>query len=188
MFLEKKNMDDIKKENLTPNYLTNEILAKAGIVTESSQEKKNVGPEPITLPQQNISPQQAPWMHYQIPPIQQPQHVFMSGHHQVQQPLPIEEKSCIWRCDREDSGKEVMGEYRYSIEHILMVDITPDRSVRRALNEINAAQRLQLASVYKGEADKILQVKILSLSKSAPVRLFSSINGQFLLEIRRESG
>lgn len=67
-----------------------DFLAKAGIVAESSQEKKNVGPEPITLPQQNISPQQAPWMQYQIPPIQQPQHVFMPGHHQVQQPLPIE--------------------------------------------------------------------------------------------------
>ncbi|KAI3517593.1 hypothetical protein L1887_16808 [Cichorium endivia] len=55
--------------------------------------------------------------------------------------------------------EKVMGEYGYSIEHILMVDIIPDPSVRRAMNEINAAQRLQLASVYKGEADKILQVK-----------------------------
>ncbi|KAD2805399.1 hypothetical protein E3N88_38776 [Mikania micrantha] len=55
--------------------------------------------------------------------------------------------------------EKVMGEYGYSIEHILMVDIIPDPSVRRAMNEINAAQRLQLASVYKGEAEKILQVK-----------------------------
>lgn len=55
--------------------------------------------------------------------------------------------------------EKVMGEYGYSIEQILMVDIIPDPSVRRAMNEINAAQRLQLASVYKGEADKILQVK-----------------------------
>ncbi|MBA0799948.1 hypothetical protein Gohar_010426 [Gossypium harknessii] len=54
---------------------------------------------------------------------------------------------------------QVMGEYGYSIEHILMVDIIPDSSVRKAMNEINAAQRLQLASVYKGEAEKILQVK-----------------------------
>ncbi|KAL3341953.1 hypothetical protein AABB24_026128 [Solanum stoloniferum] len=53
----------------------------------------------------------------------------------------------------------VMGAYGYNIEHILMVDIIPDASVRRAMNEINAAQRMQLASVYKGEADKILQVK-----------------------------
>ncbi|CAH1430361.1 unnamed protein product [Lactuca virosa] len=55
--------------------------------------------------------------------------------------------------------EKVMGEYGYNIEHILMVDIIPDPSVRRAMNEINAAQRLQLASVYKGEADKILLVK-----------------------------
>lgn len=55
--------------------------------------------------------------------------------------------------------EKVMGAYGYSIEHILMVDIVPDATVRRAMNEINAAQRLQLASVYKGEAEKVLQVK-----------------------------
>ncbi|XP_052186803.1 hypersensitive-induced response protein 4 [Diospyros lotus] len=55
--------------------------------------------------------------------------------------------------------EKVMAAYGYNIEHILMVDIIPDASVRKAMNEINAAQRLQLASVYKGEAEKILQVK-----------------------------
>ncbi|KAI8540306.1 hypothetical protein RHMOL_Rhmol09G0252600 [Rhododendron molle] len=55
--------------------------------------------------------------------------------------------------------EKVMGAYGYSIEHILMVDIIPDASVRKAMNEINAAQRLQLANVFKGEAEKILQVK-----------------------------
>ncbi|CAJ1952501.1 unnamed protein product [Sphenostylis stenocarpa] len=55
--------------------------------------------------------------------------------------------------------EKVMGEYGYNIEHILMVDIIPDPSVRRAMNEINAAQRMQLASEYKGEAEKILLVK-----------------------------
>ncbi|CAN1267218.1 Hypersensitive-induced response protein 4 [Linum perenne] len=54
---------------------------------------------------------------------------------------------------------QVMTAYGYNIEHILMVDIIPDPSVRKAMNEINAAQRLQLASVYKGEAEKILLVK-----------------------------
>ncbi|KAL3341954.1 hypothetical protein AABB24_026128 [Solanum stoloniferum] len=58
-----------------------------------------------------------------------------------------------------ETKTKVMGAYGYNIEHILMVDIIPDASVRRAMNEINAAQRMQLASVYKGEADKILQVK-----------------------------
>ncbi|KAK9105384.1 hypothetical protein Scep_022228 [Stephania cephalantha] len=34
-----------------------------------------------------------------------------------------------------------------------MVDIIPDQSVRKAMNEINAVQRIHLASVYKGEAE-----------------------------------
>lgn len=55
--------------------------------------------------------------------------------------------------------EKAMGSYGYNIEQILVVDIIPDPSVRKAMNEINAAQRLQLASVYKGEAEKILQVK-----------------------------
>lgn len=37
---------------------------------------------------------------------------------------------------------QVMGDYGYSIEHILMVDIIPDASVRRAMNEINAGNDL----------------------------------------------
>lgn len=51
-----------------------------------------VGIESIAVPQQNINPQQAQWMQqYQIPPIQQqPQHLFIPGHHQVQQPFPME--------------------------------------------------------------------------------------------------
>ncbi|KAJ1291947.1 hypothetical protein BS78_02G355200 [Paspalum vaginatum] len=54
-----------------------------------------------------------------------------------------------------------MADYGYNIEHILMVDIIPDATVHKALNDINAvtAQRLQLASLYKGEAEKIVLVK-----------------------------
>jgi len=55
--------------------------------------------------------------------------------------------------------EKAMGSYGFNIQQILVVDIVPDTSVRRAMNEINAAQRLQLASVFKGEAEKILQVK-----------------------------
>lgn len=55
--------------------------------------------------------------------------------------------------------EKAMGSYGYNIQQILVVDIVPDPSVRKAMNEINAAQRLQLASVFRGEADKILQVK-----------------------------
>ncbi|KAE8726542.1 Hypersensitive-induced response protein 4 [Hibiscus syriacus] len=70
----------------------------------------------------------------------------------------FEQKGEVAKAVLEELGK-VMGDYGYSIEHILMVDIIPDPTVRTAMNEINAAQRLQLASVYKGEAEKVLQVK-----------------------------
>lgn len=70
----------------------------------------------------------------------------------------FEQKGEVAKAVSEELEK-VMGDYGYSIEHILMVDIIPDASVRRAMNEINAAQRLQLASVYKGEAEKVLLVK-----------------------------
>lgn len=36
------------------------------------------------------------------------------------------------------SSDQVMGSYGFNIEQILMVDIIPDSSVRRAMNEINA--------------------------------------------------
>lgn len=39
---------------------------------------------------------------------------------------------------------QVMGAYGYNIEHILMVDIIPDSSVRRAMNEINAGNGMLL--------------------------------------------
>ncbi|XP_042036100.1 hypersensitive-induced response protein 4-like [Salvia splendens] len=70
----------------------------------------------------------------------------------------FEQKSDVAQAVLEELEK-VMGAYGYNIEHILMVDIIPDPYVRSAMNEINAAQRMQLASVYKGEAEKILQVK-----------------------------
>ncbi|XP_073016158.1 protein PPLZ12-like [Primulina eburnea] len=70
----------------------------------------------------------------------------------------FEQKTDVAQAVLEELEK-VMGAYGYNIEHILMVDIIPDASVRKAMNEINAAQRMQLASVYKGEAEKILQVK-----------------------------
>ncbi|XP_057477021.1 protein PPLZ12-like [Actinidia eriantha] len=70
----------------------------------------------------------------------------------------FEQKSDVAQAVLEELEK-VMGTYGYNIEHILVVDIIPDASVRKAMNEINAAQRLQLASVYKGEAEKIFLVK-----------------------------
>ncbi|KAK1273498.1 Hypersensitive-induced response protein 4 [Acorus gramineus] len=70
----------------------------------------------------------------------------------------FEQKGDVAKAVSEELEK-VMGAYGYSIEHILLVDIIPDDHVRKAMNDINAAQRLQLANVYKGEAEKVLQVK-----------------------------
>lgn len=43
---------------------------------------------------------------------------------------------------------QVMGAYGYTIEHILMVDIIPDPSVRRAMNEINAGIYLLFCCLF----------------------------------------
>ncbi|KAE8662101.1 Hypersensitive-induced response protein 4 [Hibiscus syriacus] len=47
----------------------------------------------------------------------------------------FEQKGKAAKAVLEDLGK-VMGDYGYSIEHILMVDIIPDPAVRAAMNEI----------------------------------------------------
>lgn len=52
-----------------------------------------------------------------------------------------------------------MTSFGYSILHALVTDISPDASVKRAMNEINAAQRLRVAATDKAEAEKILVVK-----------------------------
>ncbi len=54
---------------------------------------------------------------------------------------------------------EVMTTYGYSIDQALVTDIKPDEKVKAAMNEINAAQREQVAASARGEAEKILRVK-----------------------------
>lgn len=44
---------------------------------------------------------------------------------------------------------QVMGAYGYNIEHILMVDIIPDPSVRKAMNEINAGYLSVTSELYR---------------------------------------
>eukprot|EP00249_Psilotum_nudum_P002755 c15888_g1_i3 orf=116-391(+) len=53
----------------------------------------------------------------------------------------------------------VMSAYGYEIAQTLIVDIVPEQTVKHAMNEINAAARLRLATRDKAEAEKILQVK-----------------------------
>lgn len=52
-----------------------------------------------------------------------------------------------------------MSSYGYNILNALVTDIVPDAKVKSAMNEINAAQREQVAAQARGEAEKILKVK-----------------------------
>jgi regulator of protease activity HflC (stomatin/prohibitin superfamily) len=49
--------------------------------------------------------------------------------------------------------------FGYEIVNVLVTDIIPDPKVKSAMNDINAAQREQVAATARGEAEKILVVK-----------------------------
>jgi len=49
--------------------------------------------------------------------------------------------------------------FGYEIVNVLVTDIIPDVKVKSAMNDINAAQREQVAATARGEAEKILVVK-----------------------------
>lgn len=52
-----------------------------------------------------------------------------------------------------------MAGFGYQIVNVLVTDIIPDAKVKSAMNDINAAQREQVAANARGEAEKILVVK-----------------------------
>lgn len=52
-----------------------------------------------------------------------------------------------------------MATFGYEIVNVLVTDIIPDGKVKSAMNDINAAQREQVAATARGEAEKILVVK-----------------------------
>src|SRR5882757_6701436 len=52
-----------------------------------------------------------------------------------------------------------MAGFGYEIVNVLVTDIVPDEKVKAAMNDINAAQREQVAANARGEAEKILVVK-----------------------------
>jgi regulator of protease activity HflC (stomatin/prohibitin superfamily) len=52
-----------------------------------------------------------------------------------------------------------MAAFGYEIVNVLVTDIIPDPKVKSAMNDINAAQRSQVAANARGEAEKILVVK-----------------------------
>ncbi len=53
----------------------------------------------------------------------------------------------------------IMADFGYNITKALVTDIKPDDKVKAAMNDINAAQREQVAANARGEAEKILKVK-----------------------------
>lgn len=52
-----------------------------------------------------------------------------------------------------------MATFGYEIVNVLVTDIIPDQKVKSAMNDINAAQREQVAAAARGEAEKIIVVK-----------------------------
>jgi len=52
-----------------------------------------------------------------------------------------------------------MAGFGYEIVNVLVTDIVPDAKVKSAMNDINAAQREQVAAAARGEAEKVLVVK-----------------------------
>jgi regulator of protease activity HflC (stomatin/prohibitin superfamily) len=52
-----------------------------------------------------------------------------------------------------------MAAFGFEIVNVLVTDIVPDAKVKSAMNDINAAQREQVAANARGEAEKILVVK-----------------------------
>ena len=54
---------------------------------------------------------------------------------------------------------QIMSGFGFNILTALVTDIIPDIKVKAAMNDINAAQRSQVAAQARGEADKILKVK-----------------------------
>ncbi|KNA14364.1 hypothetical protein SOVF_108080 [Spinacia oleracea] len=59
----------------------------------------------------------------------------------------------------EDELEKAMSAYGYEIVQTLIVDIEPDKHVKHAMNEINAAARMRVAATDKAEAEKIIQIK-----------------------------
>jgi len=54
---------------------------------------------------------------------------------------------------------QIMSGFGFNILTALVTDIIPDGKVKDAMNDINAAQRAQVAAQARGEAEKILKVK-----------------------------
>jgi regulator of protease activity HflC (stomatin/prohibitin superfamily) len=70
----------------------------------------------------------------------------------------FEQKNDIAKAVEQELEK-AMSAYGYKIVQTLITDIEPDDHVKRAMNEINAAARMRLATREKAEGEKIMQIK-----------------------------
>ncbi|KAH9322580.1 hypothetical protein KI387_017219 [Taxus chinensis] len=59
----------------------------------------------------------------------------------------------------ENELEKAMSTYGFEIVQTLIVDVEPAETVKKAMNEINAAARMRVATRDKAEAEKILQIK-----------------------------
>ena len=73
-----------------------------------------------------------------------------------------------------------MAGFGYEIVNVLVTDIVPDAKVKSAMNDINAAQREQVAAAARGEAEKILVVK-----KAEAEAQSKALQGQTIANQRR---
>jgi regulator of protease activity HflC (stomatin/prohibitin superfamily) len=63
---------------------------------------------------------------------------------------------------KEDILQEVstkMAVFGYDVTDVLITDLSPEASITRAMNEINASRRLRVAAIEKAEANKVLLIK-----------------------------
>jgi regulator of protease activity HflC (stomatin/prohibitin superfamily) len=67
-------------------------------------------------------------------------------------------QSSIAQAVKQELDADMAG-FGYEIVNVLVTDIIPDAKVKSAMNDINAAQREQVAANARGEAEKILVVK-----------------------------
>lgn len=68
-----------------------------------------------------------------------------------------------------DSIDERMRGYGFDIMESLITDIDPEQSVKRAMNAIVEAKRLQEAAEHRGEAEKIKKIKDAEARKAATI-------------------
>ncbi|MEI8320441.1 MAG: SPFH domain-containing protein [Alphaproteobacteria bacterium] len=73
---------------------------------------------------------------------------------------------------------ETMSSFGYEIIKALVTDIQPDENVKHAMNEINTSQRLRMAALEKGEAEKIIRVKQAEAESEANILHGKGVAGQ----------